>query len=185
MHAGTSLVILAARAGNSPEVSWEHFACEFDRSRTTKLVPPEAALRAARRAVAPSGATTAPRSDDVVALARRREKHERPAKASLSVSTRGRIRTCHLWLRRAIVQGFSGKMGEGGIHLSRAFVLSRGRDGPVGCSKNVRRHSVGAAAAALRSPPDPEGVLPRSSDGAVARPRRRLASRQPARRRDR
>jgi hypothetical protein len=37
----------AAIAGNSPEVIWKHNAREFDRSRTVKPVPLEAALRAA------------------------------------------------------------------------------------------------------------------------------------------
>jgi hypothetical protein len=48
IHAGTSPVIVAALAGNAPEVIWKHYAREFDRSRATDPVPLETALRAAR-----------------------------------------------------------------------------------------------------------------------------------------
>jgi integrase len=54
IHAGTSPVIVAVLAGNSPEVIWKHYAREFDRSRTTDPVPLETAPRAAREQVARS-----------------------------------------------------------------------------------------------------------------------------------
>jgi len=60
IHAGPSPVI-AAIAGNSPVVTWKSYARKFDRSRTTKSVPLEAARRAARSVVARSGATTGQR----------------------------------------------------------------------------------------------------------------------------
>ena len=56
VHAGLSPVIVAALAGNRPEVTWRHYARELDRSRTTKAVSLDAALKAARRAVAKTGA---------------------------------------------------------------------------------------------------------------------------------
>ncbi len=54
IHAGASPVIVAALAGNSPEVIWNHDAREFDRSPTTDPAPLETALRAAREQVARS-----------------------------------------------------------------------------------------------------------------------------------
>jgi hypothetical protein len=72
VHAGLSPVIVAALAGNSPEVLWKHDAREFDRSRTTKAVSLEAALRAARRQVAQSGRRMVTAQPDVVDITSRR-----------------------------------------------------------------------------------------------------------------
>src|ERR1019366_7023948 len=49
IHAGLSPVTVAALAGNSPDIIWKHYAREFERSRTTKQIDLEAAIRAARR----------------------------------------------------------------------------------------------------------------------------------------
>jgi len=51
VHAGLSPVIVAALAGNSPEVIWRHYAREFDRSRTTPALPLADALALARARV--------------------------------------------------------------------------------------------------------------------------------------
>jgi hypothetical protein len=48
IHAGISLVIVVALAGNSPEVIWKHYAREFDRARTAPSVPLADALATAR-----------------------------------------------------------------------------------------------------------------------------------------
>jgi hypothetical protein len=55
IHAGLSPVTVAALAGNTPNIIWEHYAREFERSRTTKQIDLEGAIRAARRQVARNG----------------------------------------------------------------------------------------------------------------------------------
>ena len=55
IHAGLSPVTVAAVAGNTPNIIWEHYAREFERSRTTKQIDLEGAIRAARRQVARNG----------------------------------------------------------------------------------------------------------------------------------
>jgi len=47
-HAGVSPVIVAAIAGDSPEVIWKHYAREFDRARSAPSVPLASALATAR-----------------------------------------------------------------------------------------------------------------------------------------
>lgn len=72
-------MIVAALAGNSPEVIWKHYAREFDRSRSTKAVSLEAALKAARRVVAKSGATTVRQRGDFGGVDPMSDPHESPA----------------------------------------------------------------------------------------------------------
>jgi hypothetical protein len=72
VHARLPPIIVAALAGTSPEVIWRHYSREFDRSRTTKPLPLEAALRAARRVTATAGATTVLQGDNLDALDSRR-----------------------------------------------------------------------------------------------------------------
>ena len=52
------------------------------------------------------------RRDNVVAVKSRRSRHESPAQRELSCRTRGRLRTCDLWLRRPIRQGSRGNWRE-------------------------------------------------------------------------
>jgi hypothetical protein len=79
VHAGLSPIIVAALAGNSPEVIWKHYAREFDRSRTTKAVSLDAALKAARRAVAQTGATIVRPRGDLAGLDQVSDEHVIPA----------------------------------------------------------------------------------------------------------
>jgi integrase len=65
IHAGLSPVTVAALAGNSPEIIWAHYAREFERSKTTRQIDLEAAVRAARRTVARSGLRTVFAQDNV------------------------------------------------------------------------------------------------------------------------
>ncbi len=51
IHAGVSPVIVAAIAGNSPEVIWKHYAREFDRARSAPSAPLADALATARARV--------------------------------------------------------------------------------------------------------------------------------------
>jgi DNA polymerase III epsilon subunit-like protein len=52
IHAGLSPVTVAALAGNLPDIIWKHYAREFERSKTTRQIDLESAVRAARRSVA-------------------------------------------------------------------------------------------------------------------------------------
>jgi integrase len=55
IHAGVSPVLVAAGVGHTTgETIWRHYSREFDRARTTEVVPMEAAIRAARRRIATS-----------------------------------------------------------------------------------------------------------------------------------
>jgi len=72
IHAGVSVVTIAAMCGNSPEIIWHHYAREFDRSRTAKPVPLEGAIRAARRWVARSRVPAVFPESNVVELKPRR-----------------------------------------------------------------------------------------------------------------
>lgn len=62
VHAGPSPVIVAALAGNSPEVIWKHYARAFDRARTTKPAPLAEALQAARDEIARTDVPTTVRA---------------------------------------------------------------------------------------------------------------------------
>ena len=68
IHAGLSPVTVAALAGNSPDIIWKHYAREFERSRTTKQIDLEAAIRAARRTARRPGGRMVDVSDKVVQL---------------------------------------------------------------------------------------------------------------------
>jgi len=70
IHAGLSPVTVAALAGNSPDVIWKHYAREFERSKTTRQIDLEGAVRAARRSVAHDGVRTVFARENVVELRR-------------------------------------------------------------------------------------------------------------------
>jgi hypothetical protein len=55
IHAGLSPVTVVALAGNSPDIIWKDYVREFERSKTTRLVALEDAIRVARREVARDG----------------------------------------------------------------------------------------------------------------------------------
>jgi len=120
---------------------------EFDRSRTTKAVSLEAALKAARTVVAESGATTVRQRGDFSGVDTMSDPHESPANDRILWSTRGRIRTCDHWLRGPILQGLCGTMGDSDIRLSGRSDPSSSCGWPFRCSENVRTHSVGSAPA--------------------------------------
>ena len=71
IHAGLSPVTVAALAGNSPEIIWKHYAREFERSKTTRQINLDGAVRAARRAVARGGVPAVFPQSTVVELRRR------------------------------------------------------------------------------------------------------------------
>jgi integrase len=71
IHAGLSPVTVAALAGNSPEIIWKHYAREFERSKTSRQIDLEGAVRAARRDVSRGGLRTVFAQDNVVELRRR------------------------------------------------------------------------------------------------------------------
>jgi hypothetical protein len=52
IHTGLSPVTVAALAGNSPDIIWKHYVREFERSKTTRQVDLDGAVRAARCPVA-------------------------------------------------------------------------------------------------------------------------------------
>ena len=60
IHAGVSPVTIAAWAGNSPKSIWDHYAREFERSRTAQPVPLAEGLLTARLE---TGATSGPCRD--------------------------------------------------------------------------------------------------------------------------
>jgi hypothetical protein len=63
-------VTVAALAGNSPEIIWKHYAREFERSKTTRQINLEGAIRAARRQVTRSGVPAVFPQSNVVELRR-------------------------------------------------------------------------------------------------------------------
>jgi len=71
IHAGMSPVTVAALAGNSPEIIWKHYEREFERSKTTRQIDLEVAIRIARRQVARSGVPAVFPESNVVELRRR------------------------------------------------------------------------------------------------------------------
>jgi integrase len=70
IHAGLSPVTVAALAGNSPDIIWKHYAREFERSKTTRQIDLEGAIRAARRRVARDGVPIVCPESNVVELRR-------------------------------------------------------------------------------------------------------------------
>jgi hypothetical protein len=70
IHTGLSPVTVAALAGNSPDIIWKHSAREFERSKTTRQINLDGAVRAARRSVAHDGVRAVFARDIVVELRR-------------------------------------------------------------------------------------------------------------------
>lgn len=71
IHAGLSPVTVAALAGNSPDIIWKHYAREFERSKTTRQIDLEGAIRAARRSVSSPGVRNVFGNSNVIEFRRR------------------------------------------------------------------------------------------------------------------
>jgi hypothetical protein len=106
IHADASLGLLAAGIGHmTGDTLWRHYARQFDRVRTTESVPMDAAIHAERPRVGRAGLPSVVHHDEVVPLRPVPREASVPADLTLFQSTRGRIPTCELWLRRSRPRG--------------------------------------------------------------------------------
>jgi hypothetical protein len=106
IHTDAFLGLLAAGIGHMTGNTLRgQSARQFDRVRTTESVPMHAAIRAGHPRVGRAGLPFVVHRDEVVPLRPVPRAATVPAKRTLFQRTRGRMRTCELWLRRSCPRG--------------------------------------------------------------------------------